>query len=35
MTDYIKREDAKRVLNNGLRYMRAFGVSRAQVFVRG
>ena len=28
MSDYIKREDAKRVLNKGLRYMRAFGVNR-------
>ncbi len=28
MNDYIKREDAKRVLNKGLRYMRAFGVNR-------
>lgn len=27
-SDYIKREDAKRVLNKGLRYMRAFGVNR-------
>lgn len=33
MDDYIKREDAKRVLNKGLSYMRAFGVNRCLTMI--